>query len=290
MSVVLFRRPARRRGPEMPDGELNLQEPPILPETVPDTSAVWTYLPMALMSVSMMFMFMRPGMTRGSGGFIYIALGLMVLGAAAMFIGQFMRKAAERKQKLKGERRDYLRYLTQIRRKVRGAVVDQQTALAWRHPEPAALWSMTGTTRLWERRPRDEDFGEVRMAVGEQKLSLKLTPSSTNPVEDLEPLSAHALRSFIRAYSTVPEQPIAIYLRAWARVLFRGDEERIRSVTRALIAQLATFHSPDDVWIALCVSDERRADWEWTKWLPHSLHPHDTDGGKPDPDDRLGPG
>ncbi|MFG2671292.1 type VII secretion protein EccCa [Streptomyces sp. NPDC048445] len=279
--MVLFRRPARRRGPEMPDGELNLQEPPVLPETVPDTSAVWTYLPMAMMSVSMMFMFMRPGMTRGSGGFIYIALGMMVLGAAAMFIGQFMRKAGERKQKLKGERRDYLRYLTQIRRKVRGAIVDQQRALAWRHPEPAALWSMVGTTRLWERRPQDEDFGEVRLAVGEQKLGLKLTPNSTNPVEDLEPLSAHALRSFIRAYATVPEQPIAVYLRAWARVLFRGDEERTRSVVRSLIAQLATFHSPDDVWIALCVSDERRPDWEWAKWLPHSLHPHDTDGAGP---------
>ncbi len=140
---------------------------------------------------------------------------------------------------------------------------------------------MTGTTRLWERRPRDEDFGEIRMAVGEQKLGLKLSSSSTNPVEDLEPLSAHALRSFIRAYSTVPEQPIAIYLRAWARVLFQGDEERIRSLVRALLAQLATFHSPDDVWIAFCVSDERRADWEWTKWLPHSLHPHDTDGAGP---------
>ncbi|MEU3884827.1 chromosome segregation protein ParM, partial [Streptomyces californicus] len=31
LSVILFRRPARRRGPEMPDGELNLQEPPVLP-------------------------------------------------------------------------------------------------------------------------------------------------------------------------------------------------------------------------------------------------------------------
>ncbi len=281
MSVVLFRRPARRRGPEMPDGELNLQEPPALPEVVPDSSAVWTYLPMAMMSVSMMFMFMRPGMTRGSGGFIYLALGVMVVAAAAMIVGQAMRRSSERKQRLKGERRDYLRYLGQIRRKVRGAVVDQQRALAWRHPEPAALWSMVGTTRLWERRPRDEDFGEVRVAVGEQKLGLKLTPTSTSPVEDLEPLAAHALRSFIRAYATVPGQPIAIYLRAWARVLFRGDEDRIRAVARAILAQLATFHSPDDLWIALCVSDERRADWEWTKWLPHALHPHETDGAGP---------
>ena len=49
----------------------------------------------------------------------------------------------------------------------------------------------------------------------------------------------------------------------------------------AIVAQLATFHSPDDVWIVLCLSDERRADWEWTKWLPHSIHPHETDGAGP---------
>lgn len=282
MSVVLFRRPARRRGPDMPEGELNLQEPPTLPEEVPDSSAVWTYLPMALMSVSMMLMFMRPGMSRASGShFMYLAVGMMVLASAAMMLGQMMRKISERKQRLKGERRDYLRYLTQIRRKVRTAVADQKKALAWRHPEPAALWALAGTTRLWERRPQDEDFGEVRVAVGEQKLGLRLTPKATTPVEDLEPLAAHALRSFIRAYSTVPDQPIAIYLRSWARVLFRGDEERIRSVARAVIAQLVTFHAPDDVWVALCVSDERRADWEWTKWLPHSLHPQESDGAGP---------
>ncbi|CAM5235372.1 Type VII secretion protein EccC OS=Streptomyces fumanus OX=67302 GN=GCM10018772_70890 PE=4 SV=1 [Streptomyces fumanus] len=282
MSVVLFRRPARRRGPDMPEGELSLQEPPTLPESVPDSSAVWNYLPMAMMSVSMMLMFMRPGMGGGTGGaFFYLAMGLMILGSAAMIIGQFMRRASERKQRLKGERRDYLRYLSQIRQKVRGAVVAQQKALAWQHPRPDVLWSLVGTSRLWERRPGDPDFAEVRVAVGDQKLNLRLNPLSTQPVEDLEPLSAHALRSFIRAYSTIPRQPIAVYLRAWARVLFRGEPEQKRALVRALLAQLAVFHAPDDVWIVLCVGDERRAEWDWVKWLPHGLHPQETDGAGP---------
>ncbi|MFJ7078529.1 type VII secretion protein EccCa [Streptomyces sp. NPDC098781] len=279
MSVVLFRRPARRRGPDLPEGELSLQEPPTLPEVVPDSSAVWNYLPMALMSVSMMLMFLRPG--HGSGGFMYLAIGLMVIASAAMILGQFMRKNSERKHRLKGERRDYLRYLTQMRRKVRAAVAEQQKASAWHHPEPAALWSLVGTTRLWERRAQDPDFGEVRLAVGEQKLGLRLAPLSTQPVEDLEPLSAHALRSFIRAYATVPDQPIAISVRSWSRVLFRGDEARIRATVRALLAQLVVFHSPDDLSVALCVADERREEWDWAKWLPHSLHPHNHDGAGP---------
>ncbi|MEW1550903.1 type VII secretion protein EccCa [Streptomyces tsukubensis] len=277
MSTVLFRRPARRHGPDMPDGELSLQEPPVLPEVTPDSSAVWNYLPMALMSVSMVLMYMRPGGSR-SGVFIYLALGIMVVSAAAMILGQYVRRSSERKQRLNGDRRDYLRYLRQMRRKARAAVAEQQRALAWRHPEPSTLWSLVGTSRLWERRPADEDFGEVRVAVGDQKLGLKLAPLATKPVEDLEPLSAHALRSFTRAYSTVPRQPIAVYLRTWARILFRGEPERIRALARAMLAQLAVVHSPEDVWIAVCAADDRRADWEWVKWLPHNLHRAESDG------------
>lgn len=279
MSVVLFRRPARRRAPDMPQGELSLQEPPTLPEVVPDNSAIWNYLPMGMMSASMMLLFVRMGNSSSALG--YTALAMMLTASGAMMVGQVMRKSGERKGRLKGERRDYLRYLRQTRTQVRGAFVQQQVALAWRHPEPGALSSMVGSTRLWERRPSHDDFAEVRVAVGGQRLGLRLAPLSTKPVEDLEPLCAHALRSFIRAYTTVPDQPIALSLRAWSRVLFRGDEERIRATVRAMIAQLAVFHSPDDLWIAFCVSDERRADWEWAKWLPHTLHSQEYDGAGP---------
>ncbi|MFF3486489.1 type VII secretion protein EccCa [Streptomyces sp. NPDC002701] len=291
----------------MPEGQLTLQEPPVLAETVPDTSAIWTYLPMALMSVSMMLMFLRPG--GGNGVFMYLAMGVMALSAGAMLLGQLMRRSSERKQRLKGERRDYLRYLAQMRKRVRATIVEQQRALAWRHPDPASLRSLARTSRLWERRPADEDFGEARLAVGEQQLALTLQPVSTRPVEDLEPLCAHALRRFIRAYSTVPEQPLGLYLRSSARILLRPEEtgepaaepgvppagetggaraggaapvedptDSVRALVRAALAQLAVFHAPEELWIAACVSDERRPDWEWVKWLPHALHPHEEDG------------
>ncbi|MDQ0765434.1 S-DNA-T family DNA segregation ATPase FtsK/SpoIIIE [Streptomyces canus] len=256
-----------------------LQEPPTLPETVPDNSAVWTYLPMGLMSVSMMLAFIRPG---GSGGALtYVAMGTMVLATAVMIVGQVMRKSGERKQRLRGERRDYLRYLSQTRRKVHRTVVEQHLALAWRHPAPGTLRSMVRTTRLWERRPKDDDFAEVRVAVGDQQLAMQLSPVSAKPVEDLDPMCAHALRRFMRAYSTVPDQPIALYLRSWARVLLRGDEATVRGLVRAALCQLTVFHAPEDLWIALCVSDERRAEWDWVKWLPHNLHPHEQDGAGP---------
>ncbi|WP_026252788.1 type VII secretion protein EccC [Streptomyces sp. PsTaAH-124] len=280
MSVVFFRRPVRRRGPDLPDGELTLQEPPTLAETAPSSAAnMLTYLPMAGMSVGMVLLYTRIG--KGTGPVIYLVVGLMLLSMVMMLVGQLVKSGSERKQKMQGVRRDYLRYLGGARRKVRSAVTEQQRALAWKHPEPTALWSFAQTTRLWERRPADEDFAEVRVAVGEQRLAMQLVNKTAKPVEDLDPLSAHALRAFINAYSTVPEQPISIFLRAWARVLFRGEREKVLATVRALLGQLAVLHTPQNMMIAFCVAPENRAEWEWAKWLPHALHPKESDGAGP---------
>src|ERR1700754_5035203 len=59
VSTVVFRRPARRTGPELPTGEISLQEPPALPEVTPGGGlrSAMTILPMMLMSGVMVMMF-----------------------------------------------------------------------------------------------------------------------------------------------------------------------------------------------------------------------------------------
>ncbi|MFJ3902984.1 type VII secretion protein EccCa [Streptomyces sp. NPDC090025] len=307
MSVVQVDRPPRRPGPEMPDGEIQLQEPPVLPERQSGLGNIITMLPMALSSLSMVFIFLRP-----NGGILtYVAMGTMAVSAIGMIVTQIIRGNTDRKQELAAERRDYLRYLTQMRRQVRKDIGKQQEALAWRHPAPGELRSLVRTSRLWERRAAHPDFSDVRIAVGAQRLAVRLAPLATKPVEDLEPLTAHALRRFIHAYGTVADQPVAIHLRGFAHVLIRDERAepakaapgadpaaeaeaqagtgpeagagaeagaRARDLVRAILAQLATFHAPDELRIAVVAAPERRADWEWTKWLPHALHRSETDG------------
>ncbi|MFJ2008490.1 type VII secretion protein EccCa [Streptomyces chartreusis] len=278
MSLLLFRRPPRRPGPKAPGGQLELQEPPVLPERQSNVSAVFTYLPMAIASLGMVLIFMRPGGAGGNSVYMYVIGGMMVVSTTAMLVGQLVRTAADRKQRLSGDRRDYLRYLSQSRRRVRDVVISQRDAHAWRNPDPASLWSIVRTTRLWERRAEHGDFGEVRLAVGEQRLGLRLAPLQTKPVEDLEPLAAHALRRFIRAYTSVADQPIAVHLRGYARVQLRGDTNAARVMIHAVLGQLAVFHAPEELRIAVCAGDTERAHWEWVKWLPHALHSTEYDG------------
>ena len=135
--------------------------------------------------------------------------------------------------------------------------------------------------RLWERRSAHDDFAEVRIGLGPQRLALRLEAPQTKPVEDLEPLCASALRRFLRAYATVPDLPVPVYLRGLASVVFEGDEEVARGLVRAMLAQLAVLHSPDELQTAVCAGSERLADWDWVKWLPHALHPFEQDAAGP---------
>ncbi|MGW8529443.1 MULTISPECIES: type VII secretion protein EccCa [Nocardiopsidaceae] len=282
MSTILVRRPPRRPGPDLPSGEVSLQEPPELPEPQASASSVFTYLPMAMTSLAMMMMIIRPGSMMGGGGgnsiMPYLAGGMMLVGAVVMLGGQYLRTLLERRRQLNDDRRDYLRYLKQMRTRLRGVVTEQRDAMLWRAPHPDALWSIVRTSRLWERRGTDDDFAEARMAVGEQALSMTISPVSSKPVEDLEPLSAHALRRFIRAYGTVEDQPVQIYLRGYSRITMRGDLDASRGLVRALIGQLTVFHAHDELRVAVCASEENLALWSWTKWLPHTQHPTARDG------------
>ncbi|MEW2358903.1 type VII secretion protein EccCa [Spirillospora sp. NPDC029432] len=279
MSTVLVRRQQRRQAPPTPKGEILLESPPELPEAQSGGfQQVLMYVPMIVMPVMMGLMFLGGG---ARNPMMMISSGGMAIAMGVMMIGQMGRGAGERKFKLNGERRDYYRYLSQARRKVRRAAEQQREALEWNSPPPESLWSLVMSARLWERRPTDKDFGNIRIGAGPQKLAVQVVPPETKPIEDLEPMTAGALRRFVRAHSTVPNLPIAASMPSFARIMPMGDPDVIRGMVRAMIVQIATFHSPDDVRISVCASRDAVPQWDWVKWLPHAMHPTENDAAGP---------
>src|SRR5689334_14378338 len=95
-SVILFQRPPRRPGPAMPGGELELQEPPVLPDPQSSLSNMLMYAPTAMGSMAMLLIFIRPQ----AGPLMFIAMGLMGFSAVAMIVMQFFRNSMDRKRKL----------------------------------------------------------------------------------------------------------------------------------------------------------------------------------------------
>ncbi|MGL4745944.1 MAG: type VII secretion protein EccC, partial [Dermatophilaceae bacterium] len=271
MATLVVKRGARRDGPEMPSGNLTLDPPPELPAPGGrGAMALLMILPMVAGSAAMAFMFAG----RGGGAFAYVIGGLFGVSMLGMVL---MSVVGQNGQPSKFEmaltRREFMRKLAQHRRAARRTAQEQRKALTYRHPQPERLWSTAASYRLWERRPDDVDFAVVRVGIGPQQLATPIIPPDTEPVEDLEPLCALALRQFVDTYSVVPDLPIALALRGFGCVHVAGDDDDRRSAARAILAQAITFHSPDDLLVAVCTSAEQQPEWEWVKWLPHNQHP-----------------
>lgn len=230
-------------------------------------------LPMAAGAAAMMLLF-----AGNSGGVLRIVTGALLGVAMLGMVGsQLTRSGGGSKREMNRQRRAYLFDLAGTRRTMRAAIRAQRAAEYFRHPHPRLLWSMVDTTRLWERRVGDPDFGQVRIGLGPREPTSPLVPPPFVPVEKAEPVSAGALRRFITTYRQVADLPIVLALDGFATIYLDGDEEHVRNVARAMVVHTAFWHAPDDMLIAVCVGDRERYLWEWVKWLPHAAHPTQTD-------------
>ena len=129
------------------------------------------YLPMIVGSGAMMLFYMQPGQNRTM---LYLSSGIMAVSMVVMAGAMLMRAGQRAQARLKGERRDYLRYLGQMRKQVRRGLDNQRAASLFTHPDPGRLWAMVPTDRLWERRATHADFAEVRIGLGQQRLAMDL--------------------------------------------------------------------------------------------------------------------
>jgi S-DNA-T family DNA segregation ATPase FtsK/SpoIIIE len=278
LSTVVVKRPPRAEGPRIPEGQVELAEPPVLGEpATADFGSVLLYLPMGLGTAAMVLMFSLGSANPAT----YMMAGMMGVAMISMTLSQLGRSSAERKRRMRAERRDYLRYLAQKRRQARQAAAEQRAAVLWDNPRPRDLWATAIGPRLWERRAGADDFAEVRIGVDARRAALEFLPPQTKPVEDLEPLSAISLRRFTRAYQSVSRLPLTVALRRFTSVELAGDGEAALGLMRAMIGQLVTFHSPDELRIAVLADEAGRAEWDWVKWLPHNVHPHEEDSAGP---------
>lgn len=276
MGTTAVRRPPRRAAPELPSTEVVLPAPPAVPEP---TGSKWVQLvqllPMLMGTIATGLLF------AGRSGDKYSLVVGAIFGVSTLgMLATNLNGNQSNKQEMAAARREYLRLLATLRRRVRGTIIQQRRALIYRHPDPGQLWSTVDSYRLWERRPGDADFGVVRIGTGPQSLATPLIAPVTSDLDDLEQVSAIALRQFIDTYSVVDNLPVAVALRGFGRIYLRGGASA-RGLARAIIAQIVTFHAPHDVLVAICAAPRRRAEWDWIKWLPHALHPVRVDAAGP---------
>ncbi len=136
-------------------------------------------------------------------------------------------------------------------------------------PDPAAALRIatTHSTRLWERRPGDDDFLRLRVGLHDAPARVRLRPPGGFP----GPLAPGA--------PVVPVAPVARLLPASFDLLAAGvagiaaARPARLAQARWLVTQAAVLHSPADLRIVVLTGPDEGADWEWAAWLPHLVPP-----------------
>ncbi|MGW2019586.1 type VII secretion protein EccCa [Streptomyces sp. NPDC001927] len=273
MSQIVVKRPPRSLPPEVPSEELVLEAPPELPRGQQE-GMLMQLLPMLGMGSSVVFFFMP-----GAHPFMRIMGILMLVSTVGMVIAQLVRFRKGTQGQMADVRRDYLKYLAQTRRTVRRTARKQRDAQLYLHPSPEQLWSVVAEgSRVWERRVGDSDFAQVRIGLGAQQLATPLAAPDTAPVDELEPLCAGAMQQFLAVHGSLDGLPMAVSMRAFYHVTVSGEPEAAQAAARALVSQLVTLHSPDDLMLAVVAARPAQERWDWTKWLPHTQVPGQVDG------------
>lgn len=268
-----MKRPPRSLPPEVPTDELRLTAPPELPRG-PQEGLLTRLLPVLGMGSSVVFFF-----SPQAPPFMRVMGVLMLVSTVGLAAAQLVRHRRGSQGQSADDRRDYLKYLARTRLVVRGTARAQRDARLYLHPAPEQLWSVVAEGgRVWERRIGDQDFGEVRLGLGRQRLATPLSAPDTVAPDELEPLCADAMRRFLAAHGSLDGLPMTVSLRAYCRVTVCGPPESARSVARAAVAQLVTLHSPEDLVVAVVAGPGAVVRWEWTKWLPHVQVPDQVDG------------
>jgi DNA segregation ATPase FtsK/SpoIIIE, S-DNA-T family len=162
------------------------------------------------------------------------------------------------------ELREYEQERARIEAAADSALAAEEDRRRAEYPDPAAAYAIaTGPgSRLWERRPGDRDFLELRVGTGDRLSVMSLDDPATAQSRMLE---LHDAPETIRL--TDPPAHGGGMLRV------RGAADMTRAACRWLVAQIAILHSPEDVRICLLAGPSARADWEWIRWLPHCRLP-----------------
>ncbi|CAM5531681.1 type VII secretion protein EccC [Streptomyces spiroverticillatus] len=264
MGQIVVKRPPRVMPPVPPAEQVQLQPPPELPRGQQE-GVLMRLLPLVGMGGSVVFLFL------GKQTIMMVMGGLMIASTVAMAVAMMVRHRRGNQGQLADLRRDYLKHLAQVRRAARKIARTQRDVQLFVHPAPEQLWALVAEgSRVWERRAGDSDFVQVRVGLGSQALATPLVAPETAPVDELEPLTAGALRRFLAVHSTVDELPMAVSLRAFYHVTVSGEEECVRDEVRSVVGQLAALHSPADLVVAVAAGEREAREWDWVKWLPHA--------------------
>jgi S-DNA-T family DNA segregation ATPase FtsK/SpoIIIE len=129
-------------------------------------------------------------------------------------------------------------------------------------PDPVVTLRTAGlpTTRLWQRRPLDDDHLRLHAGVGDLPWTPELDSRHSGRLDE------EVQRILDRA--TLPQAPVPVELSEAGVVGIIGNRDAGLALARSLVCQAAVHCGPADLTIAVFCDPGREQSWAWSTWLP----------------------
>ncbi|MHB8598009.1 MAG: FtsK/SpoIIIE domain-containing protein [Ktedonobacteraceae bacterium] len=158
--------------------------------------------------------------------------------------------------------------LSKIREQLTAQTEKQREVALLTDPDPAELEErIQERAHLWERRPEDPDFLSVRVGKGKCLLTVTL---KTPEIDVAEPLITE-VQQLRDDFSGVKDIPCSVSLTKVKSLGITGRRQDVAALTRGMLCQIATHHSPEDVRIFGVYPASQQNDWNWLANLPHTM-------------------
>ncbi len=209
---------------------------------------------------------------------------MMVMGAVGLVAGGG--SGGKKVPEINADRKEYLRYLANLRTRVTSSAAAQVTFFNYHAPHPDDLLSVIGTHRQWSRASNADFYAATRIGLGSEAAVDRLLKPAVGgdlagpagaPQPHLEPVSHMWVTKFLRTHGLLHDCPKLVQLRTFPSIAVGGDLEGSSALLRAMICHLAVFHPPDMLQIRVLTDNPEDPNWAWVKWLPHVQHQSDTD-------------
>ncbi len=262
-----FQRPPRHPL-ELPKGDVEIPAPQPVPSR-PQVSVLPVLLPGIFAVVALVVTLI---VAQSSSIAAFLSFGFMGISSVTAFLNYSGHKKAYNKAVSERETK-YRAALASRRQELVVLHAKEQQILNTNDPSPRECVARAERRpepdrRLWERSPNDIDFLALRLGTGMQPLSATIkTPKSADQIE-VDPLQTEG-QTLAQQFATVPDAPICLLLSQAIIAGVAGPRAEALNTARALIMQLVTHHSPDEVKIVALFPPDEAATWDWLRWLPH---------------------
>lgn len=274
MTTRLVHRPARTARSVPAPEPFALAAPPLLPDKRTGGPPLQALLPMvgALSSMTMMITLRRSPIMVGVGALVMLAA---LLGGLLAMFGN--RAQGNRQRRLHRER--YLDYLETLSEQFLADEAHARDTARVVDPDPGSLPGVVNDpARLWDRRRADSDFLRTRIGTGTITWRTLTVPDNGTPTQPSDEFMLSEAQALAARYGSTPGLPLFAPLDRVGDVAIVGPPDATAAVVRAILAQAAVFHAPDDLAIALACDPDAAGQWHWLGWLPHVLDENLRDG------------